>query len=57
MAVADLLAVGGFPWVAYVHGQGAEVRMGERRRVRLFRSGRHQAVRIPIGFELPGERR
>ena len=29
--------------------------MGERRRVRLFRSGGHQAVRIPIGFELPGE--
>ena len=29
--------------------------MGERRRVRLFRSGGHQAVRIPVAFELPGE--
>ena len=29
--------------------------MGERRRVRLFRSGDHQAVRIPVAFELPGE--
>jgi len=27
--------------------------MGERRRVRLFRSGRNQAVRIPVEFELP----
>jgi antitoxin VapB len=25
------------------------------RRVKLFRHGRHQAVRIPRGFELPGE--
>ena len=24
------------------------------RRVRLFRNGRNQAVRIPVGFELPG---
>jgi antitoxin VapB len=29
--------------------------MGDRRRVRLFRSGGRQAVRIPVGFELPGE--
>lgn len=29
--------------------------MGERRRVRLFRSGGHQVVRIPVAFELPGE--
>ena len=29
--------------------------MGERRRVRLFRSGRHQTVRIPVAFELPGD--
>jgi antitoxin VapB len=26
-----------------------------RRRVKLFRHGRNQAVRIPRGFELPGE--
>lgn len=25
------------------------------RRVRLFRNGRNQAVRIPRGFELPGD--
>jgi antitoxin VapB len=25
------------------------------RRVKLFRYGRNQAVRIPLGFELPGE--
>jgi len=25
------------------------------RRVRLFRNGRHQAVRIPRAFEIPGE--
>ena len=28
--------------------------MSERKRVRLFRSGRNQAVRIPVEFELPG---
>jgi antitoxin VapB len=28
--------------------------MTERRRVRLFRNGRNQAVRIPVEFELPG---
>jgi antitoxin VapB len=28
--------------------------MVSERRVRLFRSGRNQAVRIPRGFELPG---
>ena len=28
--------------------------MGEERHVRLFRSGRNQAVRIPVEFELPG---
>ena len=28
--------------------------MSELRRVRLFRSGRNQAVRIPVEFELPG---
>jgi antitoxin VapB len=27
----------------------------EQRRVRLFRSGRNQAVRIPVGYELPGD--
>jgi antitoxin VapB len=28
--------------------------MSELRRVRLFRNGRNQAVRIPVEFELPG---
>ncbi len=28
--------------------------MSESRRVRLFRNGRNQAVRIPVEFELPG---
>jgi antitoxin VapB len=28
--------------------------MSEPRRVRLFRNGRNQAVRIPVEFELPG---
>jgi antitoxin VapB len=29
--------------------------MPEKRRVRLFRNGRNQAVRIPSEFELPGK--
>ncbi len=29
--------------------------MGEERRVKLFKNGRNQAVRIPREFELPGE--
>lgn len=29
--------------------------MSEPRRVRLFRNGRNQAVRIPVEFELPGD--
>jgi antitoxin VapB len=28
--------------------------MAEQRRVKLFRNGRNQAVRIPMEFELPG---
>ncbi len=28
--------------------------MPERKRVKLFRNGRNQAVRIPVEFELPG---
>jgi antitoxin VapB len=28
--------------------------MSEQRRIRLFRSGRNQVVRIPVEFELPG---
>lgn len=28
--------------------------MSEQRRVRLFRNGRNQALRIPVEFELPG---
>lgn len=29
--------------------------MSDERHVRLFRRGRHQAVRIPVEFELPGD--
>jgi antitoxin VapB len=29
--------------------------MPRRREVRLSKNGRNQAVRIPVGFELPGE--
>jgi antitoxin VapB len=29
--------------------------MSEQRRVKLFRNGRHQAIRIPVEFELPGD--
>jgi antitoxin VapB len=29
-------------------------RVSNQRRVRLFRNGRNQAVRIPVEFELPG---
>jgi antitoxin VapB len=29
--------------------------MAHQRHVRLFRSGRNQAVRIPVEFELPGD--
>ena len=29
--------------------------MSEQRRVKLFRNGRHQAIRIPAEFELPGD--
>jgi antitoxin VapB len=28
--------------------------MGVARRVRIFRNGRNQAIRIPVEFELPG---
>jgi antitoxin VapB len=28
--------------------------MPEQKHVRLFRNGRHRAVRIPVEFELPG---
>jgi antitoxin VapB len=31
-----------------------EIQVPEQRRVRLFRNGRNQAVRIPVEFELPG---
>jgi antitoxin VapB len=34
---------------------GQEVRMSFERRVKLFKNGRNQAVRIPKEFELPGE--
>ena len=29
--------------------------MHEQRRLKLFRNGRNQAVRIPVEFELPGD--
>ncbi len=29
--------------------------MSEQRRVKLYRNGRNQTVRIPVGFELPGD--
>ena len=29
--------------------------MPDQRRVKLFRNGRNQVVRIPVGFELPGD--
>ena len=29
--------------------------MSNQRRVRFFRNGRNQAVRIPVKFELPGD--
>lgn len=29
--------------------------MSEQRRVKLFRDGRNQTVRIPVEFELPGD--
>lgn len=29
--------------------------MGDERRVRVFRNGRNQAIRIPREFELPGK--
>jgi antitoxin VapB len=29
--------------------------MAQHRRVRLFRNGRNQLVRIPVEFELPGD--
>lgn len=29
--------------------------MGDERRVRVFRNGRNQAIRIPPEFELPGK--
>ncbi len=29
--------------------------MTERRRVRLFRNGHNQVVRVPVEFELPGD--
>jgi antitoxin VapB len=31
-----------------------EAQVSAQRRVRLFRNGRNQAVRIPVEFELPG---
>lgn len=39
---------------AYASNDG-ENRMTIERRVRLFRNGRNQAVRIPRQFELPGK--
>jgi antitoxin VapB len=41
-------------WHMFGIGQG-EVNMAAERRVKLFKNGRNQAVRIPREFELPGE--
>ena len=41
---------------AYVFGICLEALMADQRHVRLFRNGRNQAVRIPVEFELPGDR-
>ncbi|MPZ30509.1 MAG: AbrB/MazE/SpoVT family DNA-binding domain-containing protein [Rhodospirillales bacterium] len=32
----------------------SEAQVSAQRRVRLFRNGRNQAVRIPVEFEIPG---
>lgn len=37
-------------------GRNLFVASGEAREVRLFRNNRNQAVRIPVEFELPGDR-
>src|SRR5690349_5511322 len=42
------------PAKAYVIGICLGGSMSAQRRVRLFRNGRNQAVRIPVEFELPG---
>ena len=39
----------------YAHGIATAYAMKIERHVKLFRSGRNQAVRIPREFELPGE--
>jgi antitoxin VapB len=36
-------------------GARLEQAMTDQRRVRLFRNGRYQVVRIPLEFELPGD--
>jgi antitoxin VapB len=39
----------------YAADSGEGIPMSKERRVRLFRNGRNQAVRIPREFELSGE--
>jgi antitoxin VapB len=41
--------------LAYAIGIGQEKVVDRERRVKLFKNGRNQAVRIPREFELPGE--
>jgi antitoxin VapB len=37
------------------HAKGPTDPMPDQRRVKLFRNGRNQVVRIPVEFELPGD--
>jgi antitoxin VapB len=41
--------------LAYAVSIGQEKVVNRERRVKLFKNGRNQAVRIPREFELPGE--
>jgi antitoxin VapB len=43
------------PYLAYAMTHADEVNMAPERRARIFKNGRNQAIRIPRGFELPGE--
>jgi antitoxin VapB len=53
MRVSQVLA--GQAGQTHVCGLCLELPMPDQRSVKLFRSGRNQAVRIPVEFELPGD--
>jgi antitoxin VapB len=40
--------------MSMTYTMGEQLEMSEQRRVKLFRNGRNQAVRIPVEFEMPG---